>query len=196
MRCSERGFGDQIHLGSLLIPSIHTRTLVMVRRLLYNFGHLIRSLAIQFSFLGQICHKKLFTLICKYCFETIENVVIRNEPICEEYLNFTGRIFLNGKFAVEIFDTKVIYRNQRQKHTRWSTTLFWQQSHDTHRIYMTRIEYDTWHASNIQYNAKTSHIIAHSKSIQKFIEISKLVEVHYRAHFVTTKIRLVLSVIF
>lgn len=110
-------FVEAFRFGSMAIPSIYIDTLVMVRRLLYNFGYLIRLLSIQSSLLGPICYKKLFLLIRKYCFETIENVVIRNEPISEEYLNFTGRIFLNGNFAVKIFDEKSIYKNQRRKRT-------------------------------------------------------------------------------
>lgn len=111
-------YGEQIRLGSLTIPSVHTCTLVKIRRLLYNFGHLIRSLAIQFDLLGPISYKKLLVLIRKYCFDTIKNVVVWNEPISEEYLNFTGRIFLNGNFSVEIFNSKVIYRNKLVKQTR------------------------------------------------------------------------------
>lgn len=108
-------FSKELRLGSLAIPSIHTRTLVMVRRLLYNFGHLVRSLSVRFSLLNQICYGKLFALIFKYCSKTIQNVVIWDEPICEKYLHFVGVMFLKGNFAAEVFDSKTIYRNQRQK---------------------------------------------------------------------------------
>lgn len=107
-------FGVKIRAESLTIPNDCISTLVKARRLLYNFGHLIPSLTTHVT----LWYKKLFKLIRKYCAETIEYVVVEDEPIeveeFDDYLKDVSKIFLKtGIFSAEIRNRRTIYRNQR-----------------------------------------------------------------------------------
>lgn len=70
-----------VSLTSMTDPRTGKYPINKVRQLLYNFGHLIKSLTIDFNDI--IDHDqcvKLLHLIRKYSFETIDEVVFLNQP--------------------------------------------------------------------------------------------------------------------
>lgn len=111
-------YGNKICLSQLTVPRIQTCSKLQVRQLLHNFGHLIRSLTIDLIQLNKNRFKQLFSLIRNYCNETIEEVVILNEPkfnyYYNKYMNFIDRIHFILYFSQEIYESKVILRNRQQ----------------------------------------------------------------------------------
>lgn len=68
-------------MAQLVDPGTGKYTLVHVRRLLYNFGHLISSLKINVDLLNErIGLSKMLDMIRKYCMETINELAFENQP--------------------------------------------------------------------------------------------------------------------
>ncbi|XP_055302949.1 uncharacterized protein LOC129568728 [Sitodiplosis mosellana] len=69
------------NLSSLIETPDGKFTLVQVRRLLYNFGHLIASLTINLDGLNERGGVgKLLTLVSKYCTDTLTELTFENQP--------------------------------------------------------------------------------------------------------------------
>lgn len=73
-------YRTNVSLSSLIEPTTGKYALTKVRQLLHNFGHMIGSLTIDDNELAdRELFPKLLSLVRKYCFQTVDEVVFLNQ---------------------------------------------------------------------------------------------------------------------
>lgn len=102
-----------VALTSLADPINGKYTLPKVRQLLYNFGNMIKSLTINESGLDdREQYGKLLTLVRKYCYETVDEVVFLDQPS-----DHMGSLIFTMIFGQEMFyrDVGLVQRRYRTR---------------------------------------------------------------------------------
>lgn len=104
-----------LNLASLVETENGKFTLPQLRRLLYNFGHLITSLTINLDMLNDRSGStKLLGLLSKYCIPTIDELTFENQPksdVTHDMNVFGGISHITEYLAISMLGSELMMKD-------------------------------------------------------------------------------------